>query len=189
MGDLIHDRPSGDIQASRQRICTTFLVTISIIAVPALAASLSRISEIGWQPVMGVHIVLAVMLWGMALMRRSLPYSIQAGFIVLLFCLVGLGGIYQFGQMAGGVAFIVAASPIAVLLFGGRSGLYILLLTYAMASLLAILITSGILPLHIDVSRYAVAPTAWATSLIGWLFASAALTASLYVFNKSLIDA
>jgi hypothetical protein len=46
---------SEDIAEARSRIVNGALIFISIIAVPALAASFYRLETIGWQPVLALH--------------------------------------------------------------------------------------------------------------------------------------
>ena len=46
---------SEDIAEARSRIVNGALIFISIIAVPALAASFYRLETIGWQPIMALH--------------------------------------------------------------------------------------------------------------------------------------
>lgn len=182
--NLIHD-----IQVTRSRICDVFLCTIAAIAIPALAASLYRITEVGWQPVMGLHLVLAIILWSVFFFRNRIEYNYKAGFIVMIFFFVGLGGMMQFGLVAGGTVFLVAASPIATLFFGLRIGVAAMILTFCGAVLVGALTVSGQLDYEFDLSTYALAPSSWISSIIGWGFTSTALTVSLHVFNKNLINA
>lgn len=181
-----------DIQETRASICNTFLVTISLIAIPALAASLYRITEVGWQPIMIVHIVLAIFLWSIFFFRRRIPYNFQAGFIVILFFVIGLGGMLQFGLVAGGTVFLVASSPIATLLFGGRIGAVTMILSFCSAVMVGLLTVTHFTHYfenRFDLISYVDAPSAWLSSIIGWGLTSTALTVSIFVFNKSLIKA
>lgn len=125
-----HIAKTDDIQKYRARICHALLTTFALIAVPAVVASLWRIKDIGWQPVMGLHIINATLLWLMVLFRSRIPYPFQAGFIVSMFLIIGLGGLLQLGLLSGAIAFIVVASPVAALLFNGRAGLVVLALSF-----------------------------------------------------------
>lgn len=178
-----------DIMEVRARICNVFLITAAIIAVPALAASLYRITTIGWQAVMAVHMLLAVILWSLVLFRSRVPYVFQAGFVVVMFLAIGFGGIIQFGLIAGGTVFLVASSPIATLLFGGRAGIATLLVTLAGAVVVGYFTVTGELQHGFNIADYATASSSWGTSILGWAMASTALTVSLHAFNKRLINA
>ena len=182
------DNLVNDIQEIRSRICTAFLISFAVIAIPALAASLSRINDIGWQPVMLLHIAIAISLWFIAIFRSKVPHAIQASFIVMMFFIIGLGGIYQFGLVAGGVAFLVVSSPTAALLFNGKTGIATLAIGFIGVAIIGLLTISGNLKHGIDLVAYAVAPSAWLTAIFGWGLASTTLTIALYVFNKNLIN-
>ena len=102
-----------DVESYRAGICAAFLLTFAIAAIPSLFASLSRIADIGWQAVMGIHIAVVSALWLVVLFRKKIPYHLQAVTIVIMFMVIGVGGLLQFGLTAGGVAFLVASAPIA----------------------------------------------------------------------------
>ena len=187
--DKTIDELASDIQKIRIKICNAFLITFAIIAIPSLTASLYRVIAIGWQPVMAIHIMVAISLWGIVIFRNKVSYNIQASSIVIMFLIIGLGGIYQFGLVAGGIAFLVISSPIATLLFGGKIGIITLVIALSGSVVMGFLIVSGILQHEFDLPAYAIASSSWFNSIIGWALASTALTASLYVFNKKLIRA
>lgn len=178
-----------EIQGYRFTICKAFLITIAIIAVPALSASLIRIRDIGWRPVMGIHIFIAVVLWSFAFLRNRIPYVYQAGFIVFMFLAIGVGGLYQFGLIAGGIVFLTAAAPIATIFFEWRTGIAILVFSLLCAALFGVFTVSGGLLHDFDIASYALAPSSWLTSVFGWALTSTALTVSLHVFNGKLIKA
>jgi PAS domain S-box-containing protein len=187
--DKTIDELASDIQKIRAKICNVFLITFAVIAIPSLTASLYRITAIGWQPIMTIHIVLAISLWGIVIFRNKVSYNIQASFIVIIFLIIGLGGIYQFGLVAGSIAFLVISSPIATLLFGVKIGIATLTIALSGSIVIGILVVSGNLQHGVDLPAYAIASSSWFNSIIGWGLASTALTASLYVFNKKLIRA
>lgn len=178
-----------DAQLYRTKICNAFLYTSAVLAIPALTASLLRMNEIGWQPVMLAHIIIAIGLWLTALLQNKVPYPIKAGFIVSIFIIIALGGIYQFGLVAGGIAFLVVTAPIATLLFNGKTGTAILIAGFSGAAVIGYLTVTGSISHAFDVSAYNIARSSWINSIIGWALASAAMTASLHAFNQGLIQA
>lgn len=180
------DDVSHETNIIRSKICNAFLITFAIIAIPALAASLYRMTTIGYQPIMAIHVLLAITLWGVALLRKNVPYYLQAGLIVIFFLIIGLAGLYQFGLLAAGIAFLIVSAPIATLLFGVKTGTLTLAITMTGAVVLGWLTVSGFISPGFDIAKYAVAASSWSTSVVGWLLATIALTVSLSVYNKSL---
>ncbi|MFT5361974.1 MAG: hypothetical protein ACI9IN_001727, partial [Porticoccaceae bacterium] len=182
------DYINSDIQEIRIKICNAFLITISILAVPALIASLYRTALIGWQPAIYSQIILAISLWGFTFFRDRIAYYYLAGFIVMMFFIIGIGGIYQFGLVAGGISFFVATTPIATLFFGEKIGISTFIIFFISAVVLGFLVVTGNLTNQLDLSTYSVAVSSWSTSIFSWSLTSAALAVSFYVFNSKLIN-
>ena len=74
--------PPDEVRATRERIADRALIGLSFIAIPALSASLFRIVDTGWLPLMGLHIAIASSVFAMTLMRRRLAYAVRAGYLV-----------------------------------------------------------------------------------------------------------
>lgn len=187
--EKISDELTTEVQDIRSKICNVFLITFAVIAIPTLTASLYRITMIGWQHVMGAHVVIVVSLWCIVIFRARVPYNIRAGSIVIMFLIIGLGGIYQFGLVAGGTAFLVVSSPIATVIFGGQIGVATLVISLFGAALIGLLTVSGSLQHELDLLTYAIAPSSWLSSIFSWILAATVLTFSLYIFNNYLIRA
>jgi len=138
---------------------------------------------------MSLHIAIASILWILVVFKNKLPYYITASFLVAVFLLIGLGGIYQFGLLAGGVAFLVVSGPIATLLFNGTIGIVSLVIGFAGATIIGLLTISGNVTYSFDIASYAVSPSSWLTALFGWGLASTVLVVALVVFNTRMIQA
>lgn len=176
-----------ELESNRARICNAILISTAIVAIPAGSASLYRITHIGWQPLMAVHIFLVVSLWLVVLFRKKISYPLQAKFIILTFLLIGLTGISRFGLAAAGVAFLVVAGPLATLLFNARAGAATMLTALLGAISIGFLTTQDGFSYGFDMAAYVLAPSSWITAISGWALSSIVMTASLYVFNKDLI--
>ncbi len=150
-----------EINDFRIKICDWALIASVFFAVPALAISLSRIANIGWQPVMGIQILLAVVLSVVCLFRSVLPYAVRAGFLLTLMFIVGVGGLWQFGLLAASTSFLVAGPIMATVLFGGRIGLaagFVFFLAHAVSGFF--IVQAGRLP-DVDLAFYMTHPLAW----------------------------
>lgn len=178
-----------DILAVRNNICNAFLIVFAIVLIPAFFASLSRIPQIGWQPVMALHTVLVIITCLMALLRQHISYVYKAGYIILLFSLIGVSGLIQFGLIAGSIVFIVFSGAISTLLFGGRIGAIILMVNIICLIVVAYLTVSGQIGPNFDLNDYNAALSSWLTLIIGTFLLSGALISSIFIFNKSLIKA
>lgn len=156
------------------------------MAFPALAASLYRIVEVGFLPVMVVHIVLSTLIWSLTLLRNSLSHRLLSWSIVIIALLVGLTGIAQFGIIAGGIGFVVTSAPLSAILLGRREAIAVMSFAMCMAIALGTLFVNGYLHYPTDMQRYVLSPNAWVVSLLALFITSSALTAGLLVFNGGL---
>ena len=117
------DNANPDLQQVQARICDLMLLASAILTVPALAASLFRITTIGWQWVMAGHIFGAVLFWILLAFKTSIPYRVRAGAIVGTYLFIGLAGFWQVGLIAGANPMLLVAPIMATVLFGKRLGI------------------------------------------------------------------
>jgi len=182
------DKLDNKILSYRSDICKYLIYTLSILAVLALTASLYRVKEIGWQPVMVSQVILVIPLWLIALFQNKVPYKYKAGYLVFLSCTIGLGGLYQYGLIAASIVYIVASSPLATVLFGVRTGIWIFLISYSTAGIIGFLSVSGSLSYKIVIGQYAVSHLAWINSLLNWSVMSIAFMVSIHMLNRNLTN-
>ena len=173
----------------RSAICNVFLVSFSVIAIPALAASLFRSGSIGWQPVMALQIVMASLLWGVTAFRRRLPYPVRAGFVLLALISVGLAGLWQLSLVAGGIAFLVIAPALGTIFFGTRGGTAVLALTVLPAMVVGVVsVAEHRLP-SFDLAAYLTSASAWTNAILAWLFTGVSSVLAIALYNRHFASA
>lgn len=154
-----------------------------------MAASLYRVTTVGWLPYMGVHIALVVSLWVLTLFRNRVPYVFRASFLVTLFVTAGVASLWQHGLLGAGQTFAVMAPGIAVMLFGVRVGIFVLIGSISMGAAIGIWSVSvSRLPTY-DPLVYALQPSSWVALILGWLLEAAGLLAAIVMYNKGLFQA
>ena len=172
----------------RSRICDVFLVALAVISVPTLAASLWRVVGIGWQPVMALHILLVVVLGFVALYRRRLPYGVRAGFLVSLFVIVGLAGIWSFGLLTAAGSFFVVAPILCTVLFNIRSGLIIFVGVILVAIAIGTLtVLENRLPAF-DLAPFLTSAPAWVTRVLSWVLTGGTMAIAIGALNKFFVE-
>ncbi|MCK5276302.1 MAG: PAS domain S-box protein, partial [Alphaproteobacteria bacterium] len=183
------DRVSHDIAEVRSRICNVFLVAVAIMAVPALAGSLYRVTTIGWLPLMAFQIVAVAGICSLALFRNRVPYNIRAGFLIATFSLLGLSALWQFGLIAIGVPFVIVAPAMSVIFFGTGVGVIVLVAILLSGGLI------GVVTVHehrlpaFDLLYYATLPSSWILEIIGWALIGGLLLVAMVLYNRDLIAA
>lgn len=183
------DRVSHDIAEVRSRICNVFLVVLTITAVPALAGSLYRITAIGWLPIMAVHIGLVAVLCFVTLFRNRVSYNLRAGYIVALFLMVGIGGLWQFGLLGGGFIFAVMAPAMSAIFFSIRVGVIVLVASVLTGGMIGVYTVLEHRLLPFDPSVYATQPSSWVVAILGWVLVAGSLLAAMVMYNKGLYAA
>ena len=181
------DKLSRNITTVRSEICNLALIVFAIFAVPSLGASLYRTTSIGWQPVMTAHIFLAIVLWSVTLFRHRVPYNLRGGYLVAMMIVVAVGGVWQFGLVAGGAPWLIAAPVLATILFGIRLGVAIgifCFLSFAAIGLHTVL--ENRLP-PFDLAVYATHPQAWVNNFFGFAMIAGILAAATEMTNRYLI--
>ena len=165
--DSIQD-PLDAIESIGSRICNGYLVALSVFLGFSLAASLFRISHIGWQPVMAFQMGLCAALLAVTVFRHKLPYQFRAAVIVAFFFLIGAGGLFGFGLVGGGLFSLFVCCFFATILFKTRVATAVLAVSVAIVIASGTGIVSGYLELGFDNNVYA-------TSLYSWVLAVSAL--------------
>lgn len=179
---------SNDIRVLRNNLCNDFLVVFSILAIPALSASLYRYVDIGWQSVMALHIAIVMILWAITIFKNRIPYWIRAGYISVGFLSLGMSGLWNFGFVSTGVAFVVASSPIATAFFGIRTGFVFLILSISGMAIIGVLTVTGysIKPI-VDMNVYAYSFSTWMSVFLVSTVLAIGLYMTLYIFTQKLI--
>ena len=178
-----------EVRGIRDRIADRALIGLAAIAIPALSASLLRIVDTGWLPIMGLHIAVAGSVFAMALLRRRLAYAIRAGYLVGILAGLGVGGLLSLGLLSGGPALLLGAAILAFLLFNVRIGIAAFLFSLVVMFSTYALFAAGLL-------TYQAEPVAYLDSFSTWLTRAAAIGLiatmvglSIVAFSRSLSDA
>ena len=110
------------IQKIRSQIVNRIFQFISIAVVPTLAGSLYRIVDIGWQPVMTLHVSITIVILLTTIFRKMLAFHIRAVLLISIYLLVSIGGYVNLGLMGGGIPFSIFCIFLAVSLYGYKGG-------------------------------------------------------------------
>lgn len=185
-GHFQNDDVTAQIHEIRGRFVNACLVAIAIVALPAVAASMSRIPDIGFIPPMALHLGLAILAIGFATFRRRIAYGLRAGLIITIFFLVGATSLVSVGMISASTIYLAAGSIFAFLLFGMRWG--IIALAASMAGLLVIfwLSHSGAIQPGRDPQTYFSSIGAWVAAAGGLLLVVASIGTAITTFYRQL---
>ncbi|GAB2674631.1 ATP-binding protein [Aliiglaciecola aliphaticivorans] len=164
------ESPESSIDYIREKLTNTVLMVTLAFAGVALAGSLSRVPEIGFLPVMWVHIVSTCVLLTFYLFRRRFSNNVTASLIASLFFIMGFAGIHTLGLSGNGIYLIMAASIFSSFMLSVRVAVAIaisggLFLFYYMS-----LVWLGKFEFTVTQSAYGLSVSAWITALLTYGF-------------------
>jgi signal transduction histidine kinase/CheY-like chemotaxis protein len=170
----------------RSEACNTILVALTVLAAPAVGASLLRATEQGWQPVMGLHVALLLVLGAMTLGRHRLSFAIRAATVTAVPFVIALAGLLTYGRGNGVLMFFVTSAVLAGCFFSRRIAFGVVGLT--VATLMAIYLgdRSGIIALGLESASYDQTPLSWLALSAGFVFAGGAPIIALSAVYRAL---
>ena len=181
--------PDQSFAEARSNICDAALVSFSILALPALVFTLYRSVDIGWHPMMALHVACTLILWSITAARRHIPYSLRAGIPILLLIMLGLSGLWNLGFAGAAAIPMLVLAPIMTVVFLGPRMSYISLgVVIAGSVLIAAHNVSGHRLPPFDVEQYITSWPAWALVLVVLVMSSVSVTLALGRLTRYLTD-
>ncbi|HIF91506.1 MAG TPA: hypothetical protein EYQ60_00010, partial [Myxococcales bacterium] len=169
------------------RICNAVLIASALLALPAVGISLARIETLGWQPVMGLQVLVALAVWAVMLFRRRLSYGVRSWFTIGVLVSVPLSGVASFGLASSAGAWIPFAGILGAILLGHRAGVLVLLSTI----LASVVIGTSVMVDHglpgFDLVAYMTSGFAWAIQVITWLMVGGVSVTAIGVLNSYFV--
>ena len=153
------------MEAVRGRLADVTLIMAAAFGLPAVAASLLRVMDIGWVSTMGVHLGLYAVILLMTFWRRRLPVVLKSGLILIFLYIVGTGSFPTMGTAGSGIFFYLVTIVLGVLLFGFRTGLGILILCLFTMCAAFLSTRYSFLQPDIDFNMYIVSSSSWISKI------------------------
>jgi PAS domain S-box-containing protein len=171
------DEVDGGIQPIRDRLSRRALRYIAAVGLIPVLASLARVSDVGWQPVMGLHVGFYLAALGAVAFGVRLPFRARALLLLGALWIVGAAGLVTWGLPGFGSAVLILFIVLTALLFGARAGFAALVVTLATLGILSLLLLTGAMRVGVDAGLYTESWTAWlnaaaALVLVGGLIVS-----------------
>ncbi len=146
-------------QDIRSEVCDITLAGLLGAGFLALLASLARSVDIGWRPVMALHVVIVATVAVAYLFRSRIPVGARAAVIIGSLFIVGVNGLLVSGSPYG-LPYLVSAGIMAALIFGERAAVAVLVAAlFAMAGAYAAFRFALLMPP--DPSSVAMNATTW----------------------------
>ncbi len=161
----------------RERLFDDAMLWICIAAVPGVFLSLTRALVIGWQPVMGVHLLVLGGLWSIWLGRARFSYRLRVMVLLGFSWVVIYTGLFQFGLAAISGMYVILFSFIAILFLERRLAWMLIAANILCLALFGL--ASGLewIEFRLDFQTYSHHPLVWLNYV--WNLAAYAVILSL----------
>jgi signal transduction histidine kinase/ActR/RegA family two-component response regulator len=154
----------------RDGLTNIVLGSAAILVVFATLASIMRYKIIGFQPIMLVHVILAILIFSLFLLRKDISLSIRANAICCVFFLAGIGGILSFGLAGAGSMLTVGACVLASFLVSMRLAIFFAVSGGAVLGIFSVFAWLGKLQFSINEGDYLLSVEAWFNNLIAYSY-------------------
>ncbi len=164
------------------------LIVSTILGIPSVCVSLLRVGDIGWKPIMVLHLVDVVLLFIVTLFRHRFSYHVRVIVLLALLFSVSVAGLLTFGQASMGVSILLAGTILATVFLGLRSGIVVILVSVFICAFVGVLIHWGYVTYTIDFNPYLTHLRTWAvTCMVVALYGGICVTC-LGLMRRSLVQ-
>ncbi len=184
--------PNADEALTRLRaqICDAVLIVLSLLGVPTLLASLSRVPEFGITPVMVAQSLSIGILVTVTLLRKKLTFAIRVTTLLGVFYVLGVGGLWSFGHLGGGKLMLLVFIVATALFVGAQHAYFAIVVSLITIVATASAYMAGWISVGVDVAAYHQAFQTWLTAGLTTLLLGGFVVAALSrmsVFQRDLL--
>ena len=174
-------------QEVKEKVCNGILLSMALLCIPAVIASISRRFEIGLYPAMLVQLFLAIIIWISYILRNRLEYWFRASLIIAVMYTIVLTALLQFGPLAASSIWLVITPALAVILFNTRVGINLALFSIFSFGIIALLGVNRLLTFDLNTSAHATSIAAWLNHYFTYLSSGVMLLVAVIISIDSLL--
>ncbi|BDX05803.1 ATP-binding protein [Planctobacterium marinum] len=174
-------RESEDFVAIRDSLIDRLVVAMLAMLTIALLGSFYRMSVIGFQPVMAVHIFISLVFLCVYVLRRRISGKLKAIVMISTLFLAGVAGLFNFGLVGAGTIILLVAGVMSALVLTSKIALAVLIAGAVVQVIYMLAIAQNKLTFEIAIADYALSIPAWLNNLTAYIVLSAIC---LYVIDK-----
>lgn len=167
----------------RDWMVNSLLISFAWLGIFALAGSLIRILNPGWQYSMAWETGIYVYIVVLALCRNWLSNKVCTYSMIAAAFLIGVSELMTWGLIGYGGYFLLLSLVLTVLLIGKTAGAWVFAAALVFMTTLGIAASFGTWFFNFDVAHYAVSSTSWISYILGASFFS-----GLIILGQSLLQ-
>lgn len=165
-------KESDDFIAIKNSLIDRLVVAMLVLLTFGLFGSFYRISVIGFQPVMAVHILVSLVFALVYMLRRTLSGHTKALVMVSTIFIAGVGGLFNFGLVGAGTIVLLSAGVISCLVLSTRVAIFVTALGGGLQMLYLFLLMAHYINPSVELGEYAVSVPAWLNNLLAYAMLS-----------------
>ncbi len=104
----------------QNQVCNAILITLTMLGLPALAASLTRMSEIGWSSIMTMQCFALAVMATVSILRNRTSYEFRVAIILIIMLGLGVLGLWNYGHLGGGKLLLLVTVVLTTMFAGAR---------------------------------------------------------------------
>jgi len=150
-------------------VLDVLILFFTVMVIPGVFISLSRIPAIGFRPEMAVHIFLMTLIFLLAIYRRRISSNVKAIIAITSFMFIGYSGFFSIGLSSSGRLDIVISIAMVTMFFGFRAGIVASAGNTILVALIAYIQVAGYLDNEIDFNVYNYAAKSWFAAIYNFI--------------------
>ncbi|MBN2311347.1 MAG: PAS domain S-box protein [Candidatus Hydrogenedentes bacterium] len=164
------------------------LKALAFLGAIALAATMYRAHQFGWQTSNAIHSTLYLLLLCTAVFHRYLPFWFRAIALLSAGVFTAAVGLAAWGLVGMGVPTLVACAAIASLIMGRQGGVWLALTGVAIMVVVYAGVVAGVITFGFDAKAYNESSSAWITAICSFIFLVTVILAALEKLLQSFFD-
>lgn len=150
----------------KNNLINKILMILVFVTIPAVASSVVRYIQIGWQSTFYIHVSAIPIVILFAFYRKSISLHIKVLFLILLCFILSVFGFLDYSLSGSGIQYLMLCVLMAVVFMGRKIGIWIFVLCIMIISLVGLLSINGIIIPQIDSITYSSYYTSWINILV-----------------------
>jgi diguanylate cyclase (GGDEF)-like protein len=152
--------------AIKQQLINRLLYGTFIIALIGAPASVLRYLSTGWLTLYTIHLIVAVIVVFLFMLRKKISYKLKSIFLIFLFASVGILGLYNLGILGAGFWWIIVTCFLTSTLYSLRAGIISVFLATVVVVIAGYCYSNEIISLPFDANTYIKSTSSWVSLLI-----------------------
>jgi len=157
-----------NINTHKETILNWMLKIYLVTFLVSVIASISRAFDIGWHPILTVHICILLTLFLITMSQHTFSYRLRASTLVGIFFISGLFGMLSFGIASSFSALFGASILLAIIFLGLKIGIITALSALGVQLVFGLVLSSDTW-FKVDFNAYVASPITWIAHTTGFI--------------------